>query len=83
MNEYPLNLDITVLKAAFLYALPKQTYAVSCVCNAILSNWDLLSEDDKYYFVNEIRQSTCISKFEHETWQKIITKYQTELESQS
>lgn len=82
MKEYFLNLDITVLKAAFAHALPKETYVASHVCDAILANWELLSEDDKEYFVNAINQSKSISKFELENWQKIIKKHQTELEQQ-
>lgn len=83
MKEYPLNLDIVILKAAFLYALSKKSYVVSHVCDIILKNWDFISEDDKHFFVNEIRQSKTISEFEYQNWQKIIKKYKTELEGES
>lgn len=81
MKEYPLNLDIIILKSAFLYALSKKSYVVSHVCDVILKNWDFLLEDDKDFFVDEIRQCNTLSEFEAEIWNKIIKKYKTELES--
>ena len=41
---------------AFRYALGRRTYAVSTIVELLKSNWDTLSEGDKWLYINEIKE---------------------------
>lgn len=73
-----------ILISAFRYALGRRTYITCCISDEILNNWEVLSKFDKSLFAKEIKEHKELygnlgDKCDHDSWWKIVIKYEKEI----